>query len=295
VDGFLRGGLVDEDGEVHDADVGGGHAHGVAVELALQFGNDEVEGFGGASGTGNHVDGGGTGAAKILVGKVEEFLIVGVGVDGGHRAAVDAKGFLENFGDGSETVGGAGSVGNDVVLGGVVGLIVHAEDEGGIGAVGGSGDDNFFHGRAQMLLGIGAFGEEAGGFDDDVRADGGPIDFGGILHFENFEAAAIDGDGVFSIRDVVRQIAEDGVVLQEVRERLRVGDVVDGNELNVLVVDRGAHDVATDAAEAVNAGLDGHYFLRWSFRNCGCAGASDGRERRENAMGCVEKSQRGRN
>jgi hypothetical protein len=35
--------------------------------------------------------------------------------------------------------------------------------------------------------------------------------------------------------------------------------------LNVLVVERGAHDVAADAAEAVDANLDGHYFLR-----CGC-------------------------
>ena len=65
------------------------------------------------------------------------------------------------------------------------------------------------------------------------------------------------------MRDLVRQIAEDGVVLQKVREGLRVGDVVDGYELNVLVVKRGAHDVATDAAEAVDADLNGHYFLRW--------------------------------
>src|SRR6266436_1098019 len=43
--GILGGGLVDEDGEVDNADVGRGHAHGVAVELALQFGNDEMQRF----------------------------------------------------------------------------------------------------------------------------------------------------------------------------------------------------------------------------------------------------------
>src|SRR5438128_1897998 len=42
IDGILGGGLVNEDGEVHHADVGRGDAHGVAVELALQLGNDEV-------------------------------------------------------------------------------------------------------------------------------------------------------------------------------------------------------------------------------------------------------------
>ncbi len=37
-----------------------------------------------------------------------------------------------------------------------------------------------------------------------------------------------------------------------------LGDVVDGDELDVLVVKRGAHNVATDAAEAVDANLNGH-------------------------------------
>src|SRR6266403_4012051 len=59
VDGFLSGGLVDKDGQVDNANVGRGDAHGIAVELALQLGNDKVEGFGGAGGAGNHVDGGG--------------------------------------------------------------------------------------------------------------------------------------------------------------------------------------------------------------------------------------------
>src|SRR6266446_2877704 len=51
--GILGGGLVDEDGEIDDADVGRGHAHGVAVELALQFGNDEMQRLGGAGGAGD--------------------------------------------------------------------------------------------------------------------------------------------------------------------------------------------------------------------------------------------------
>jgi len=54
-------------------------------------------------------------------------LIVGIGVDGGHGAAVDAKKFpvfplflfflfSRSLADGREAVGGARSVGNDVVL-----------------------------------------------------------------------------------------------------------------------------------------------------------------------------------
>jgi len=33
--------------------------------------------------------------------EVEEFLIVGVGVNGGHGAAIDAEGFLENLATGA--------------------------------------------------------------------------------------------------------------------------------------------------------------------------------------------------
>jgi hypothetical protein len=56
----------------------------------------------------------------------------------------------------------------------------------------------------------------------------------------------------------MREIAEDGIVLEQVREGLGVGYVVDGDELDVLVVERGAHNVPSDAAEAVDADLDGH-------------------------------------
>src|SRR6266853_2152069 len=262
VDEFLGSGLVDKDGEVDDADVGRRHTHGVTVELALQFRDDKVQRFGGSSRAGNHVECGGASAAQVLVRKIEELLIVGVRMDGGHGAAVDPEGVMKHSGDGSEAVGGARSVGNDVMRCGIVGLVVDAEDKGGVGTIGGCGYNYFFYGRAKMLLRVNAFGEKASGFDHDIGPDGRPIDFRWILGLENLETPPFHGDGLIGMRHVVGQIAEDGVVFQEVRESFGVGDVVDGHELNILVVERGAHDVATDAAETVDANLDGHYFLR---------------------------------
>src|SRR6267154_1522646 len=128
-----------------------------------------------------------------------------------------------------------------------------------------------------MLFRVRTLGEKAGGFNDNIRANRRPINFGGIFGLEYLEALAFDGDGVIGMRDFVRQIAEDGVVLQKMSESFRVGHVVDGDELDFFVVERGAHDITADAAEAVDAYLDGHTFLRWSVRNCGSAGASDGR------------------
>src|SRR6266850_342105 len=243
-------------------EVGGDELFFGISKLAFEFGDDEVERFGRTRRTGNHVDRGGTSAAQILVREVEKLLIVSVGMDGGHGAAMDSKRFVKDFGDGGETVCGAGGVRNDMVLRWIVGFVVHAEDEGGIRAVGGRRDDDFFHRGAKVLLRINALGEKTGGLDDDIRADGGPVNLSRIFRLENLEALPFHGDSVFGVRDGVWKIAEDGVVLQKVRERLGIGDVIDGHELNVLVIERGAHDVASDAAEAVDADLNGHYFLR---------------------------------
>jgi hypothetical protein len=43
-----------------------------------------------------------------------------------------------------------------------------------------------------------------------------------------------------------------------VRERLRVRDVVDGDEINLPVSERGAQDIAPDAPETVDADFHCH-------------------------------------
>jgi hypothetical protein len=60
------------------------------------------------------------------------------------------------------------------------------------------------------------------------------------------------------VGDGVRQISQNRVVLQQVREGLRVRDVVHCHELNVLVVNRSPDDIPADTAEAVDTYLDGH-------------------------------------
>ena len=57
-----------------------------------------------------------------------------------------------------------------------------------------------------------------------------------------------------------RYVAVHRVVLEEVRERLRVGEVVHGDEVEVgdALLLRGAEDLPPDAAEAVDADANGH-------------------------------------
>ena len=48
------------------------------------------------------------------------------------------------------------------------------------------------------------------------------------------------------------------VVLQQVGQRGGVGQIVDGHEVDVLVLHGGAHDVAADAPEPVDADFHCH-------------------------------------
>src|SRR5699024_4472951 len=80
--GDLAGGLEDE---VGDRAGGDRHAQRVAVQLALELRQHERHGLGGTGGGRDDVQGGGAGAARVLVRAVLQDLVRGVGVDGGHQ------------------------------------------------------------------------------------------------------------------------------------------------------------------------------------------------------------------
>ena len=81
----------------------------------------------------------------------------------------------------------------------------------------------------------------------------------GIALGEHLERRAVDRDRLAVDLDLAREAAEDRVVLEQVGERLRVGEVVDGDELEVGAGRvGGAEDVAADAPEAVDADLHSH-------------------------------------
>jgi hypothetical protein len=87
------------------------------------------------------------------------------------RPLTMTAGFKDDLDDGRQAVGGAAGVRDDVVLGGVVLVVVHAQHDGQVLVGGRSGDDDLLNGRAQVRLGLGAVGEVAGGLNDDLRAD----------------------------------------------------------------------------------------------------------------------------
>src|SRR5258708_6099881 len=109
------------DREVDDGDGRRGNAERHAGELALNFGQNQTDGPGGAGGRGDDVDRRGASALPVLLrGAVHRLLRGGVAVDRGHQAFLDTEAFLEqDVDDGGQTGGGATRSGDDLVRGDV--------------------------------------------------------------------------------------------------------------------------------------------------------------------------------
>ncbi len=178
------------------------------------------------------------------------------------------------------------------MLRGVVCLIVHAENQGGIRISSRRGDNHFFHGAANMFAGARAVGKQPGGFHHDGRAYRRPVQLTGILHAKHLEALAVHGDGIVLVSNFVRQITEDRIVLQQVCQRFGVGDVVDGHDFDGRIAQRRAKDVAADASETI----DTYFNCHESSGDCSRAPSRTASVKHfnqsRNARGWREKSQR---
>ncbi len=261
----LRGEVDDGDGRRRDAER-------VAVELPLQVGDDEGDGLRGAGRRRDDRQPGGARAAQVAVRQVEDLLVVRVGVDRRHEAALDRPVVVDDLGGGGEAVRRAGGVRDDVVLRGVVDPFVDAEDDRQVLALGGRGDDDLLRPALRdVVLGpadrlpllvhaVGLDREEAGRLDDDVDAEVFPGEVRRVGLLQHLQVLAVDEEVLAGHLDRSVEAPVGRVVLEEVSHRLQVADVVYGDDLElggVLVANR-LEDLAADAAEPVDSDFRGH-------------------------------------
>ena len=104
-----------------------------------------------------------------------------------------------------------------------------------------------------MLLGIRPVGEAAGAFQRDFDAVLLVGQLSRIAPRRHRDLLAVDHHRVLGRVDRAVENPVHGVVLEEVGERLRLVDVVDQDDVEArAALERGAQDVATDPAEAVD-------------------------------------------
>ena len=177
-------------------------------------------------------------------------------MDGRHQAADDAELVIENLGDRRQAVRGAAGVGDDRLAG--VGLVVHTVDEHRGRVLRRSGHDDFLRAGGDVLLRK-LFGqEEAGGLDDDFRADFVPLQISRALLGGQADLLAVDDQHIALDRDLRVEFAVNRVILQHVGEVVRIEQVVDPDNFDVIaeILDCGAENHPTDTTETVDTNFD---------------------------------------
>ena len=190
---------------------------------------------------------------------VDELLVAGVGVGGGHQAVDDAERVVEHLHQRHEAVGGAARVRDDLVLLRLVVLVVDAVDDREVGTGRRGRHDDGRGTRLEVHRCVVTLGEEARRLDHDVDAEVAPRECLGVALGQHRQRVVADLDPVLGGRDLLGQHAHDRVVLEEVGHRVERAEVVHRDEVDVgAAFLRGTEEVAADAPEAVDAYANGH-------------------------------------
>ena len=249
--------------EIDERNVDRRHAHGQAVELALERRNDLAQRLGGARRARDHAHGRGARAAQVAlaVREVEQALVVRVRVDRRHETLLDAEVVEHDLGDRCEAVRRARAVRDDVVLRAVVLVVVHAHDERDVVVLRGRADDDLAGAGGEVRCRLLLVGEEARALEHDVDALRLPRQLLRILERADRDFLAADDERLFGMaHGRGREAAVNRVVLEQVRERFRVGEIVDADHLESvdLALMESAEHAATDATEAIDADFRCH-------------------------------------
>ena len=259
----IGGSLLQTEGHVDHGHVRSGDAHGHTGQLAVELGNDLADSLGGAGGGGDDVVVDGTRAAQILL--LGEAVHDGLGgsgsVHGGHKPLNDTEVVIDDLGDGSQAVGGAGSVGNELHVGGIL-LQVDAADEHGGVVLGRAGHDNDLGARVDMSLSLALLQVHAGALQHVVHTQLAPGDLGRVavsLVGKDLDDLAVDGDGAVLVvaDDFAVEAAMDGVILHAISDVSGgMAGGVDGDDLDVVRLDGSSERQRADAAKTVDADFD---------------------------------------
>ena len=111
----------------------------------------ELDRFRRASGRRDDVERCRTRTSQVLVWKIQNTLIVRVGVDGRHQTLDDSEFILNDFRSRCQAVCGARRIGKDMVFGGIVHVFIDAQNHREIRVLRRRCDDDFLRAGVQML------------------------------------------------------------------------------------------------------------------------------------------------
>ena len=140
----------------------------------------------------------------------------------------------------------------------VIQLVVDAKHDHQVWALGRGRDDDLLGTSGQVLGGVVSGRKQPGRLEHDLHTEVAPREGRRVTLGQDLERAVSDADPVALERHRLVQIPQDRVVFEQVGERFRAGDVVDGYELKLTVVlERRPQDVTPNPPKSVDSDLDG--------------------------------------
>ncbi len=246
------------DGKVNHGNVQGRHAHRHTGQFAVEFRNYFTYGFGSTGRRRDDVAGSGTAASPILHRRtVNRFLGGGGGVHGGHQTIFNTELVVQNFGNRSQAVRGAGSVGNELGTF-YIGFFVYADYEHRGSVFGRSRHYHIFGAGFNVGLRFFLGKEQTGGFYYIFGTYFIPSQFFGVLASGYADFFAVDDQlAVFNVRfHGAVKFAVHRIIFEHISQIVNRAQVVDAYDFNIFAFLRRAEYKATDAAKTVNTNFN---------------------------------------
>ena len=229
------------------------------VELALQVREHEPDRLRRARRGRHEVDRRRPCAPQVLVGRVLQVLVLRVRVDRRHEAGLDLREVVQDLRERRHAVRRAGGVGDDVVGVRIVGVVVDAEHERDVRIGRGRRDEDLLRAGVEVLLGALAVGEDAGRLDHHVDAEVAPGERRGIALAQHLQLLPTRAERAVGELDLARERPQVRVVAEQVGHRLRVAEVVQGDDVDVRPERLlRPEEVSADAPEPVDADANPH-------------------------------------
>ena len=135
---------------------------------------------------------------------------------------------------------------------------IDAQNDGRVGFLGRGGENYFAGAGGQVLGGVFTIPEKPGALGGDIDTERFPIQFFRVAHGCVGDGAPVHLNRVFPGNDVVIQFAVDRVVCQKMGHGGCVGEVIDGHDLDVFMLQGRPEHQPADSAKSVNTDFDCH-------------------------------------
>ena len=133
-------------------------------------------------------------------------------------------------------------------------LMIDAVDDRDVFIGCGRGDENFFGTCLNVLFGVSFLGEAARAFHRYIDAEIAPAELGRIADLQTLHALAVDDQVVAVGFNVAVEAAMHGIVFQQMRIGFRVGEIIDGDNFDIVAAgfESGAENQSANTAKTID-------------------------------------------